>query len=283
MGVLGYDREQNIFALNDTAQLRAYLYDTEDSPIRGDDIFSVRFTVQKPDKTKSTITGDADDDGLGTAFYEDTDQEGHYVVVVAFGLEDGTRSTRADFEVFDPFLEVSPSPSWVIADAAWRKFEDCYDAIEEGPHLRDETLNIFNKEKMETFIAEALFDINQQNPPTALDLSTFSYSDGTSTFATPDLPLMAQGVEVAVIRHLMRSYVEQPNPVGVQVGWHDRRDYLTRWQSVYQTEYQQYLRMLALFKRRYLGLGQTALLVSSKAGRLIAAPMRTRMAGRGYW
>src|SRR4051812_4282145 len=155
MGVLGYDREPDVFNLADTAQLRATLYDNEDAPVQGDDIVGVVFTIQKPkpDKTKSTLTGDVDDNGLATAFYGNTDLIGEYVVVATFDLLAGSkRSVRADFEVIDPFLLASPSPSWAVADAAWAKFEDCYDAIDEGPHLRDETLNVFNKEKMESFI-----------------------------------------------------------------------------------------------------------------------------------
>lgn len=281
---LGYDREQNIVNLGDTALLRAVLYDLEDKPLTVDEAIGVSFTVQKPDKTQSTVVGTIEDDGSGAANYNTTDQVGQYITVAKFTTTDGTRSTRADFEVVDPFLDASPSPSWVVADAAWSKLEDCFDAEDEGPWLRDMTLNTFNKAKMEEFIAEALFDINQQNPPTSLMLAQFAYQDGAgNTFATADLPLLSQGVLVAVIRHLMRSYVEQPNPVGAQIAWHDRRDYLQRWQSVYQTELEQYRRILALFKRRFLNLGDSKLLLSSKAGRLIPAPMRTRNVGRGYW
>lgn len=282
---LGFERDQNVVNLSDTAPLRAFLYDEDDKPLTNEDVVAVSFVVQKPDKTKTTVAGIIEDDGSGTAAFNGTDQVGQYIVVASFTtVEDGTQSTRADFEVVDPFLDSTPSPSWVVADAAWSKLEDCFDGEDEGPWLRDMTLNTFNKTKMEKFIEEALFDINQQNPPTDLRLSSFAYQDGAgNTFATADLPLITSGVLVAVIRHLMRSYVEQPNPVGAQIAWHDRRDYQQRWQQIYQIELEQYRRILALFKRRYLGLGDSKLLLSSKAGRLIPAPMRTRNVGRGYW
>lgn len=280
---LGYDRDANIFNLGDTAELRVTLYDKDDRPLTYEDVLSVSFVVQKPDRTKTTVNGEIQEDGSGLLRYNGTTATGQYIVVATFALPDGKRSTRADFEVVDPFDDATPSPSWVVADAAWGKLEDCFDGEDEGPWLRDMTLNTFNKEKMETFISEALFDINQQNPPTSLTVDQFAYESGGQAFATDDLPLLAQGVLVAVIRHLMRSYVEQPNPTGAPIAWHDRRDYLQRWQAVYQVELEQYRRMLALFKRQFLHLGQSKVLVSSKAGRLIPAPMRTRNVGRGYW
>lgn len=284
---LGYDREQNVFCQGDTAEIVAVLYDREDRPMTEDDVEEVEFTIQKPDGEKVTEPGEIADDGSGTLAFDDTDLVGEYLVIASFSLEAGKRSTRVDFEVIDPFKSIAPSPSWVVADAAWKKIEDCFDGEQDGPWLRDMTLTYFNRDKMENFISEALFDVNQQNPPTNLAVGDFAMSQGTGddmvTVVTADLPLIAQGVFIAVLRHLMRSYVEQPNPVGAQIAWHDRRDYLQRWQSVYQVEYQQYMRMVALYKRRFLHLGEAKVLVSSKAGRLIPAPMRTRFVGRGYW
>lgn len=278
---LGYDIEPNIVNAGDTATLRAFLYDKNDTLVPEDDLVGVEFTVQAPDKSRSSVDGLIEGDGLGVARFDATEQVGHYVVVAAFSLMGGeTRSSRTDFEVIDPFAEVEVSPSYVVAVTAWKKLEDCFDAEDEGPWLRDMTLNYFNKDKMESFIDEALFDINYVNPPTDKGIGDFVLADGT---ATGDLPLLAQGVFMCVLRHIIRSYVEQPNPVGAQIAWHDRRDYLQRWQSVYQIEYVHYDRMLKLWKRQFLGLGKSALLLSSKAGRLMTGAMRTRYAGRGYY
>jgi len=280
---LGYDREKNLVSLNDTAELSVGIYDSNDEQITTN-VLGVNFTIQKPDKTKvGPVIGTVENDGTGTLRWNGTDEVGQYLVVAAFTTLQGRQSARSDFEVADPFDDASPSPSWVIADAAWRKLEDCFDAEDEGPWLRDMTLNYFNKDKMEAFISEALFDINVQHPPTDLGEGAFVHQRGAETYATADLPLISQAVFMAVLRHLMRSYAEQPNPVGAQIAWHDRRDYLQRWQTVYAIEQEQYRRILALFKRRFLGLGQSRLLVSAKAGRLIPAPMRTRNVGRGFW
>lgn len=280
---LGYDREYKVYNLNDTANLLATLYDRFDDPYSADNLIAVEFKIQAPDGTITTKTGTIEDDGSATLNFDDTDQVGHYVCVASFTTSDeGKKSVRVDFETTDPFAEVSPSPSWYAAVDAWEKFEDCFDAEDEGPWLRDMTLNVFNKTKMEKFIDDALMDINLQNPPTDFILDTF-VQPGPPVVLTSNLPLLTQGLVVQLIRHLIRSYVEQPNPVGAQIAWHDRRDYLQRWQSVLQIEQAQYMRLLALWKRQYLGLGTLKGLVSSKAGRLLPAPMRTRNVGRGYW
>jgi hypothetical protein len=281
---LGYSQEPNIVNLSDTAELEANVYTRTDDPIIGDDIDSVSFLVEQPDGTQTTVTGTVDTDGTGRATFDDTTQTGHHTAMATFTLNSGViKSTRCDFEVIDPFADIDPSTSYLVAIDAWEKFEDCFDSESDGPWLQDMTNKWFNQRKMENFIDDALMDINVQNPTTNLALTNFFNVNETPPAPNADLPVLTQGVVVQIIRHLIRSYTEQPNPVGAQIAWQDRRDYLQRWQSVLQIEQAQYLRLLALYKRRFLGLGSTATLVSTKAGRLTPAPMRTRMAGRGYW
>jgi hypothetical protein len=286
---LGFDRQIKIIAKGDSARLTARLHDDKDQLYSYEDLASVTFTIQRPladsdgnkyDSVKDVQFGEIMEDGTGYLAYAQTDQVGHYICVATFELVDGTtKSTKSDFEVFDPF-EVVDTPIRVVADGVWTKLEDCFDAENEGPWVQDMTLNYFREEKMEKFINDALFDINYQNPPTAVDVGSFVTTTGGPT---SNYPLLVQGVFIQVLRHLMRSYVEQPMPTGAQIAWQDRRDYLQRWQSMYELELVQYERWLALWKRGFLQLGHSKLLVSAKAGRLIPAPMRARSAGRGYW
>jgi hypothetical protein len=296
---LGYDRQLKLVALNDTAKLVAHLYDDKDQLYSYEDLGSVTFTIQMPsarsdddpsDNKKNkeyatpveqiSLDGEILEDGTGVLNFDETDRLGHYIVVATFELVDGTiKSTRSDFEVFDPF-EIVDTPIRIVADGVWTKLEDCFDAENEGPWVQDMTLHFFREEKMEKFIADALFDINYQNPPTSLAVNNFVNSDLT---VTDNYPLLVQGIFIQVLRHIMRSYVEQPMPTGVQIAWQDRRDYLERWQSMYELEKAQYDRWVALYKRGFLQLGHSRLLVSAKAGRLIPAPMRARSVGRGYW
>lgn len=278
--MLGFDRDYLVVSLDDTAELSTPLYMANDDPYSSEDLVSVDWVIQKPDETKVSASGDIDDAGLGTLQFDDTDQQGLYIAVATFTLADGARkSMTIQFEVYDPFNPPAPTAEEIVANKVWDKIEDCFDSEVEGPWLRDMTLNVFNRGKMQDFIDEGLFDINQQNPPTDIGLEAFFQGDQPNS----DLPLLVQGTFLSVVRHLIRSYVEQPQPMGAQVVYEDRREYLQRWQETYQIELETYSRWIALWKRKYLQLGNAKSLVATKAGRLIPAPMRTRNIGRGYY
>lgn len=277
---LGFDYDQNVINLNDSAEVHGYINDERDIPIPEADLESVDFTIQKPDGSQTTEVGAIQGDGHGFLRFLETSQVGEYKAIARFTQTSGAiRSTRCDFEVIDPFNPPDPSDEDVIASLVWNRIQDLFDSEEGGPWLQDVTKHTFKKERMHDFIAEGLFDINNQSPPTSATLGEFVINGE----ADSDAPLVVQGVLIAVIRHLIRSYVEQPAVTGAQIAYEDRRDYLQRWQSLLQMEEQRYMRFVAFWKRQYLGLGSSRTLVSSKAGRLIPAPMRTRNVGRGYY
>lgn len=282
--MLGFDQERNVVNLGDTAEVFAYLRDRNDNLVPEDDLVSASFVIQKPNAIKVEANGEVTADGTGRVRFDGTDQVGQYYVIATFTNSEGMRfSSRADFEVIDPFNPPLPTPIEYLANSVYDRLRDCFDAEQEGPWLQDVTNAYFNESRMSDFVDAALFDINLQHPPTELQSEEFiiAREDGT-IMLTPEYPLLVQGVLLGVIRHLIRSYTEQPLPQGAAIVHEDRRDYATRWGQVYQMEMQTYQRQVALFKRRFLGLGQSKMLIGSKAGRLLPAPMRAWSAGRGY-
>lgn len=294
--MLGFDRERNLVSLNDTADLYAYLGTSEEDAPPADDLLEVQFTIQKPDGTRvGPSDGTIEDDGSGFFLYEDTDAVGEYRVVATFTLTDGRKlSTKLDFEVADPFFipdalditnlddeEKQAAYVNIVAERTWDRFEDLFDSTDGGPWMRDMTLNVFGPHKLPDFIDEALFDINVYNPPTAFSIDKFAMPSNNRV--NPNLTLLVQGTMIAVIRHLMRSYAEQPTPTGGQITYEDRRDYLQRWGTIYQIEWGHYDHLVKLWKRQFLGLGTSKVLVGNKAGRILPAPLRTRNIGRGYY
>lgn len=296
---LGYDREQNVVNLGDTVDLYAYLYDREAAPTDPDDLLSVEFTIQKPDETKVVEPGEVADDGAGFLRFTDTTLRGQYAAVAKFAFTDGSvKSTRTDFEVIDPFRDTfdPQDPDYdqqahykhIVSDKVWSKITDLFDSQDGGPWMMDMTLNVFSPARIQDFIDEALFDINVYNPPTDFTIVKFAQPipiniDASGTGPNPNLTVLVQGTLIAVIRHLMRTYVEQPTPAGGQVTYEDRRDYLQRWGTIYQIEFQHYDHLVKMWKRQFLHLHESKNLVSNKAGRLMPAPLRSRNIGRGYW
>lgn len=190
-----------------------------------------------------------------------------------FTLTDGTtKSSIVTFEVIDP-LEIEAAATddsiqWVV-DHAYLKLEDLFDSELGGPWLSDKTLKSFSKDKMSHLLPDALYYINNDTQP-------------VTSFSEIDFPLaqhkslLAQGLLVETIYHLMRSYVEQPQPVGQAITYFDRRDYLTRWSTVLQSEEKKLQSWIDIFKLQYTGFGSSALLVGGYASSLSRTPAAYR-------
>lgn len=292
---LGTERDISTVNSGDTADLYAYIFDQDSNPIPAADITSVSFEIQDPTAAKVTTAGAIQSDGAGYLRYDSLNKPlGEYVAMVRFTLDSGEkRSTRLDFVIVDPFATIVPTKDEVIAGEVWNLLEDCFDSEEGGPWLRDMTLSFFDRTKIKQFIPYAMLEINNTSPLTSIDLGTFvtiTYGPDTVTpvgaVPTDDIPIVVMGTLIQVIRHLMRSYVEQPANMGSEIAFEDRRDYLQRWQIILQDLVPDFQRMLILWKRQFLNLGKSALLVHSKAGRLYGThngSWRMRNAGRGWY
>jgi hypothetical protein len=289
---LGIPHDRTEVYLNDSAELTPYIYDSREQPVQQADLASVEFEIKKPDGSVDIVAGTIESDGSGFLRYLDTDQVGLYVWVAQFTFDSGEkRSYRDEFKVIDPLTVPPQTRVNKIAEKVWLKLEDCFDSDLGGPWLRNETLAYFEPTKIEKFISQGLLTINVYPPMTTLDLSFFTIevpdSDPAlppgSTQADPDEYIIVQATLLAVIKHLMRSYVEQPDVRGANIVYEDRRDYLQRWQIIYQIEEASINRALALWKRQFLNLGKSSLLVHSKAGRLYPPGHRARNAQRGYY
>jgi hypothetical protein len=158
---------------------------------------------------------------------------------------------------------------------------NCFDSSDGGPWLREMTLRVFNPDRMNHFIGEAVLDFNMNQPPTQFTLETFTVPAGGTT-PNPLFPLIVEGTFLAVIRHLMRSYVEQPLPQGAQFGWEDRRDYQLRWKAIYDVEKEMYARWVSMAKRGQFGFGLTAQSLYSYS-RGLYSPNFNRTRGFGFW
>lgn len=292
MSTLGTKRERQEVAIGDTAELQPYLYDNVEVPVPASDIASVSFKIRRPDDSEVTLPGIINSDGSGYLAYNGVSIPGLYVWTASFTRTSGViRTLRDEFNAYDP-LEIPPQTyKQKIASEVWMRIEDCFDSELGGPWLRDETLAYFDPTKVERFIAEGLVYINGLPPLTTFGLEEFSIPiidiDPNLPPGTlqddPDQIIIIQATLLAVIRHLMRSYVEQDLPTGANIVYQNRRDYLQRWQQIYDVEYKWFREIVALWKRQFFQYGRTSVLVGYKAGRLgFGTGWRARNALRGW-
>lgn len=287
----GYDRVGRIF-LNNSMVLDAYLY-TQDGqvPIPQADIASVSFTVLKPGDAPATPTVNAADgtvaaDGLGRYVVADTvnNVEGEYRAYATFAYAEGSmtglkKTVPVFYDVIDAFERAGPSAVDPAVDMCWTMLEDCFDSEFGGPWLRDMTMRVFDKTKVRELAPSVMMQINQQMPFTDYTLATptgYPWLEGDAA------ALFGQGLLVASIRHLMRSYTEQPDIVSSPVAFMDRKKYADSWKKIYDVESPLFERWVTRFKLRSYDMTHASILLGSKAGRMLPAPMRSRNVGRGF-
>jgi len=148
-----------------------------------------------------------------------------------------------------------------IVESVWVRFADMFDSPQGGPHLQVFFQTAFSRGRLAQLLQIALNKINLTTQPAM----SFGFTKG-SEFPYQDWGgLLEEGLYIETIRHLIRSYVEQPMPTGVTISRMDRRDFTDRWQNVYDMENADYMNMLSDFKIQCMFLSRPRVLVSGGA------------------
>lgn len=286
----GYERQPNAM-LEDSAVLDGFLYSRDGQTLIPEGAISeVTVTVLMPgddpefptiSSESGTIVTGEDGHGQFVVSPDFTTSAGEYKAMMTFTYDDGslvglTKSVVVDFTVVDPYVRAASSGSDASVDLAWLKLEDCFDSEMGGPWLRDQTMAVFDKTKVRAFVPEVIMNINETMPFSDYNESSYPWTQGSSG------PLAAQGLLVATIRHLMRSYTEQPDVVSSPVAFMDRKRYQQAWKAIYDIESPLFDKWVKQYKLRGYDITHAALLVGAKAGRQLPGPMRSRNAGRGF-
>lgn len=186
------------------------------------------------------------------------------------------------------YLEIGPfSPDYAalaqnmraIVETTWNRFEDLFDSPLGGPHLQVYVQSHFSRGRMAQLLRIALGRLNTASQP----FQTYTLDgDGGETFPVAKWgPLLEQALYVETLKHLRRSYVEQPTLQGGEVTRHDRRDYMDRWSQVLADEAEALDQQLEVFKIAAMRLGRPALLVSGGVyGRMPALAPQMGTGGR---
>lgn len=173
----------------------------------------------------------------------------------------GTLLTYTDYlQVLDrmPMYDaLSDDLRLTVEQVTWL-FGDMFDSTEGGPWLQENFQSHFDYERIAQLMHLAATRINFAGvTPTA-----YGVGPGEKAFPPEWRPLLTWGTYLEVVRHLIRSYTEQPNWIGMNVTYADRRDYAQRWQAVLQSEEPLFTKAVVMQKRKMLNLGRSSMLVA---------------------
>jgi hypothetical protein len=196
---------------------------------------------------------------------------------------------QADLNVV--YLTVGPaapaydvlSPGWKgVVEGVWARFADLYDSPFGGPHLQTYLQTRFGRDRLAQLLRVAVGTLNTVSQPRT------SYSISADFPFDAWGPLVEQALYVEVVKHLIRSYVEQPDvQLTSNVSRFDRRDYMQRWQAVLEMEQATLAEQMDNFRMANLGLGAVSVLVSGGAygrwGPTALGAGGSSAAARGYF
>lgn len=193
---------------------------------------------------------------------EESATPGLYTVVWTYAMLGQAQEYRTYVEIgqADPDYDRLSWQMKDMVDLCLIRFADTFDSPGGGPNLKTYFQTHFDRGRMAQLLRIAVGTLNTVAQP----YQTYTI-DGIGQAAFPVSKwgaLLEKSLYVETIKHLIRSYVEQPMFVGGSVTRLDRRDYMDRWRMVLQDEQSTFERQLEVFKIANMGLGKPAVLVS---------------------
>lgn len=205
---------------------------------------------------------------ISTGMYEvtlnadDTDTLGNYLGTWEYTL-------NGILESYDVYMVVGESnPPYdrltndfkEVVDNVWIRFADLFDSPAGGPHLQTYYQAHWSRGRMAQLMGMAMRRLNVISQP----YMTYTI-DGVGGGVFPLNQwggLLELATYVEALKHLWRSYLEQPQFVGGNVTRLDRTDYWQRWGALLQDAEADLKSSLDTFKMANMMLGTPQVLVS---------------------
>jgi hypothetical protein len=226
----------------------------------------VTVTVFNEDTQAVDFTRIATNVGVGayqiTLTPDDTAVLGNYSATWAYTLS-GSQKTFVNYFAIggaEPAYDKLSPDMKAIVDQVWVRLSDLFDSPAGGPNLQTWAQSNFNRGRVAQLLPIAVGILNTVAQP----FMTYTV-DGVGGAEFPVVrwgPLLAQSLWVETVKHLRRSYLEQPSFEGGGISRLDRRDYFERWGEILSDEQLQLERQLEHFKIANMGLGRPSVLLS---------------------
>lgn len=221
---------------------------------------------------------------VGTGAYQltltpdDTAVLGNYRMVWSYLLS-GTQRTYESFFAIggaQPPYDALSGDMKAIVDSVWMRLADLYDSPSGGPNLTTWAQTNFSRGRIAQLLRIAIGRLNTIAQP----VTTYSLENAQFPVAKWG-PLLEQLCWVETIKHLRRSYLEQPQfEGGGGISRLDRQAYFDRWGIILAEEEDNVAHQLDIFKISLMGLGRPSILVSGGAFGRYSAMNRPYLAAR---
>lgn len=192
---------------------------------------------------------------------DDTAVLGNFIAQWTYRISGVTQTYRSYFAIggAQPEYDNLADAFKAIVDSVWVRFADMFDSPNGGPNLQTYFQTNWTRGRVAQLLKIAVGRLNTVAQP----WSNFSTDPGSNLFPTAQWgPLLEQATYVEALKHLRRSYLEQPVYEGSSISRLDRRDYFDRWGIVLADEEALMRPQLDAFKIKQMGLGRPAVLVS---------------------
>ena len=163
-----------------------------------------------------------------------------------------------------PAYDALPPKAKDVVENVYWKFADLFDSPLGGPHLQVYVQTNFGRQRMAQALRSAMNRLNTWAQPH----QTYVLDPGSGGKEFPYDQwggVIEEALYVEVLKHLKRSYVEQPTPEGVTLARLDRRDYMSRWGEILSDEQAELENLIEQFKIAHMGLGSPSALISGGA------------------
>lgn len=219
-------------------------------------------------------------DHAGTGVYQfsfnsaDTSVPDSYLLTWSYQLNDNDQFNQTAIEIgpANPHYDPLSADMKQTIENVYYKISDLTDSPDGRPSLVAFFQSKFGRGRMAQLLNTAMNRLNTMAQP----YSTYSIYDTTFPIANWG-GFLETALWIEVLKHLRRSYVEQPEVVlSAEVSRLDRRDYLQRWGMILADEEAMFKSQTDTFKIAHMGLGQPAVLIS---GGVYGRYGPTRLAG----
>lgn len=262
-------------------------------PADADGVVTLNFIAEGVGETAPTVVFSRTASRQAVGTYEitlaatDTATPGLYTLSWAYAI-DGVPQTYLTYaevgQAAPDYDRLAPSMKQIV-DSVWIRLADLFDAPVGGPNLQTYFQANFGRGRIAQLLRIGVGRLNTMAQP----YSNYTLDDGQGGGAFPVDQwgsLLETATWIEVLKHLRRSYVEQPNVMlAAGVSRLDRRDYMDRWGQILDDEETMFKGQLDTFKIAHMGFGRPAVLVSGGVyGRYGPTRVAGSMAARPrYW